>query len=95
MATKKQQIADQALKGAIVGVVAYVLAKCNVDAEAQAAIIPLVTAGLAYASTRVGDPGAASFLSKIAKEAPEVVEDATKKAAVKKAAVKKTVAKKA
>lgn len=104
MATKKQQVADQTLKGAIVGVVAYVLAKGNVDAEAQAAIIPLVTAGLAYVSTLIGNKGSANFLDKKFVQLPAVVEvvekvvddlgkPAAKKAPAKKAAAKKTAPK--
>ena len=81
-----QQVTDQTIKGAIVGALAYIMASLNFDAGLQASLIPLITAGLAYASTRVGDPGAASFLAKAAKEAPVVVEEATKKAAAKKKA---------
>jgi len=84
-----QQVTDQTIKGAVIGVLTYVMATLNFDAGLQASLIPLLTAGLAYASTRVGDPGAASFLAKVAKEAPVVVEEATKKAAATKAPAKK------
>lgn len=104
MAFKNSQVADQSVKGLILGVVAYFLVKWNVDAEAQAGIITAVTAGLAYASTKVGDKNVASFLAKVAKEAPaviaeveakveEVKEEAPKPAAKKKAPAKKAAAK--
>lgn len=91
------QVKDQSLKGLIIGGVAYLLVKWNVDAEAQAAIITGATAALAYASTKVGDKNVASFLAKVAKEAPKVVAEvqaeadkvAKKKAPAKKAAPKK------
>ena len=98
------QVKDQSIKGVVLGAVAYLLVKWNVDAEAQAGIITAVTAGLAYASTKVGDKTVASFLAKAAKEAPKVVaevqakveevkaqepETAPAKTAAKKAAAKK------
>ena len=96
MATSKnQQVADQTLKGAIVGALSYFLAKANIDAGAQAAIMPLVITGLAYASTLVGDKGTASFLAKASVELPEIVEEVTVEVAEKKAPAKKAVAKKA
>jgi hypothetical protein len=96
MATSKnQQVADQTLKGAIVGALSYFLAKANIDAGAQAAIMPLVITGLAYASTLVGDKGTASFLAKASKELPEIVEEVTEEVAKKKAPAKKAPAKKA
>jgi len=95
------QVKDQSIKGLILGAVAYFLVKWNVDAEAQAGIITAVTAGLAYASTKVGDKNVASFLAKAAKEAPKVVAEVAvaveqeKKAVAKKAPAKKAPAKKA
>lgn len=59
------QITDQTIKGAIVGVATYLFAKWNMDAGLQAALIPAITAVLAYASTKVGDKGTASFLAKV------------------------------
>ena len=98
MATKNQQVADQTLKGAVVGALSYFLAKANIDAGAQAAIMPLVITGLAYASTLVGDKGTANFLAKASEELPEIVEEvqaevAKKKAPAKKAAPAKKTAK--
>lgn len=95
MATKNQQVADQTLKGAIVGALSYFLAKANIDAGAQAAIMPLVITGMAYASTLVGDKGTANFLAKASVELPEIVEEVTAEVAKKKAPAKKAVAKKA
>lgn len=90
------QVTDQTIKGVVVGVVAYFLAKGNVSPEVQASIIPVITAGLAYASTRVGDKNFASFISKVAQEAPAIIEAAQKEAAKEEAPVaKKAPAKKA
>lgn len=86
------QVTDQTIKGVVVGAVAYFLAKGNVDPAVQASIIPVITAGLAYASTMVGDKNAASFLAKIAKEAPKIIEEVEKEVAKKKTAAKKTAA---
>lgn len=96
MATKKQQVADQTLKGAIVGVVAYVLANGNVDPSLQAVVMPAILASLAYVSTLIGNKGTANFLDKAIAELPKVVEEAkevAKKAPVKKAAAKKSAPK--
>ena len=95
MATKNQQVADQTLKGAVVGALSYFLAKFNIDPGAQAAIMPLVITGMAYASTLVGDKGTASFLSKASKELPALVEEVTVAVEEKKAPAKKAPAKKA
>lgn len=92
MAIKNSQVADQSIKGLVLGAVAYLLVKWNVDAEAQAGIITAVTAGLAIASTKIGDPKVASFLAKVAEQAPAVVEEV--KAEVAKVEAKKEPAKK-
>ena len=89
MATKNQQVADQTLKGAVVGALSYFLAKANIDAGAQAAIMLLVITGLAYASTLVGDKGTANFLAKASEELPEIVEEVQAEVAKKKAPAKK------
>lgn len=88
MALNNPQVADQTLKGAVVGAVAFLLSKWNVDPAAQAVFIPLVTAVLAYVSTKVGDPQVASFLTKAAEETPAVVEEAKKQVAKKASAPK-------
>jgi len=94
MATKNQQVADQTLKGAIVGALSFFLAKANIDPGAQAAIMPLVITGLAYASTMIGDRGTANFLAKASEELPELVEEVQAEVAKKKATAKKAPAKK-
>lgn len=94
----KAQVGDQTLKGTIVGAISYFLAKWNIDPATQAVLMPAVITGLAWLSTKVGDPTAASFLAKAAKEAPavieEVKEEVAKKAPAKKAAAKKAAPKK-
>jgi hypothetical protein len=94
MATKNQQVADQTLKGAVVGALSFFLAKANIDPGAQAAIMPLVITGLAYASTMIGDKGTANFLAKASEELPELVEEVQAEVAKKKATAKKAPAKK-
>lgn len=76
---KGKQITDQTLKGAIVGVIMYAMAKGNVDAGLQASLVPLITAALAYASTCVGDKNVASFISKAKKkDYTEIIRSAEK-----------------
>jgi hypothetical protein len=65
------------------------------DPGAQAALMPVIITGLAYASTKVGDPNAASFLAKAAKEAPAVIAEVQAEVAAEKAPAKKAPAKKA
>ena len=89
------QVTDQTIKGAAVGAVAYFLAKFNIDPGAQAAIMPLIITGLAWASTKVGDPSQASFLAKASEQLPELVEEVKAEVAKKKAPAKKAPAKKA
>lgn len=91
--SKNQQVADQTLKGAVIGALSYFLAKANIDPGAQAAIMPLVITGLAYASTMIGDKGTASFLAKASKELPVIVEEVTAEVAKKKAPAKKAAPK--
>lgn len=98
MAIKNSPIADQSIKGVVLGAVAWALVKWNVDAEAQAVIITATTTVLAYASTKVGDKKVASFLAKVVAEAPKVVAEVKEEVAkqeVKKAPAKKAPAKKA
>lgn len=89
------QVTDQTIKGAAVGAVAYFLAKFNIDPGAQAAIMPVIITGLAWLSTKIGDPTQASFLAKASKELPGLVEEVTEAVEVEKAAKKKAPAKKA
>lgn len=87
MAVKNSQVTDQTLKGAVVGLIAYLLAKWDIDPELQATLIPVIIGGLAWASTKVGNRAVASFLDKAAEEVPEVAAKATaKKAATTKKA---------
>lgn len=95
MSLKNSQVADQSIKGVVLGVVAYLLVKWNVDAEAQAAIITGATTAMAYLSTKVGDPKVASFLAKAAKEAPKVAAEVAKAVEEKKAEAPKVAKKKA
>lgn len=91
---KKSQLSDQSLKGAVLGLISYFGMKADLDPALIAMSTPVIAAVLAYASTRVGDPDAASFLAKAAKEVPAAAEAATRKPAAKKAVAKKPAAKK-
>lgn len=95
MSLKNSQVADQSIKGAVLGAVAYLLVKWNVDAEAQAAIITGATTVMAYLSTKVGDKNVASFLAKAAKEAPKVAAEVAKVVEEKKSETTKVTKKKA
>lgn len=72
----KTQIADQAGKGAILGLIAYAFRK---NPEFVAVLIPAVSAALAWISTLVGNPDVASFLDKAQKEVAEAVKETPKK----------------
>lgn len=61
---KKTQTLDQVVKGGALGVVVYLCDKYNVDATLTALLMPLAAAVFAWASTKVGDPSVASFLTK-------------------------------
>lgn len=89
------QVTDQTIKGTAVGAIAYFLAKFNIDPGAQAAIMPVVITGLAWLSTKIGDPTQASFLAKASEALPDLVEELTEAVEEKKAEVKKAPAKKA
>jgi hypothetical protein len=61
---KKNQTLDQVVKGGALGVVVYLCDKYNVDPMMTALLMPLAAAAFAWASTKVGDPSVASFLTK-------------------------------
>lgn len=61
---KKSQSLDQVAKGGALGVIVYLCDKYNVDPMLTALLMPLAAYGLAWASTKVGDPTVASFLVK-------------------------------
>ena len=65
MATQKKstQFADQGTKGAVLGLVAYILSKAGVDAQGVALAMPIVMTLLAWASTKIGDPTVASLFA--------------------------------
>lgn len=57
----KQQYADQTTKGGVLGIVTYLFMKWNVDPAFVAMSLPLIAAGLSWASTQIGDKELASF----------------------------------
>jgi hypothetical protein len=60
----KNQNLDQVVKGGALGVIVYLCDKYNVDIMLTALLMPLATSVLAWASTKIGDPMVASFLTK-------------------------------
>jgi len=60
MATANQTT-DQATKGGVLGIVTYLGIKYSVDPALLAMSMPLLAAGLAWASTKIGDPEVAAF----------------------------------
>lgn len=58
------QFADHSLKGAVVGVITYLLARWQVDPALVAVLIPLLVAALGELSKRVGVKGVADFFAK-------------------------------
>ena len=57
----KQQYADQTTKGGVLGIVTYLFMKWNLDPAFIAMTLPLIAAGLSWASTQIGDSEVASF----------------------------------
>jgi hypothetical protein len=80
---------DAALKGAVLGVLTYGAAKAGVTSELVALALPLVTLGLSWVSTKVGDKNTALLVDLAVK----AVEATKKKNAPKTSS--KVVAKKA
>jgi hypothetical protein len=70
MSTKSQNL-DQALKGGALGVWVYLAAQQGLDSEVVAVLTPAIAYGLAWLSTKIGDPTVASFLTKKAAPAPK------------------------
>jgi hypothetical protein len=87
MADLNKTHADATIKGAAIGLLAYVAAKYNVAPEAVAVAIPLVAAGLSFLSTKIGDKNTALLLN-LATKAIAAVPAA--KAPAKKTPAKKT-----
>lgn len=58
------QIADHSVKGAVIGLVVYLLERANVDAALIAAAVPVAAAILGQVSKRVGEQGVANFFAK-------------------------------
>lgn len=90
----KGQLGDQTAKGGIVGLICYIAWKNGVDAEVIAIATPAMSAILAWASTRIGDPAMASFFDAATKVIAEIekAEAAAKPAPKKKAAPAKKAA---
>jgi phage shock protein PspC (stress-responsive transcriptional regulator) len=68
----KQQAMDQTAKGGVLGIITYLAMKYNVDAALVALAMPLVSAVLAWASTKIGDPNIASFVGSKASDGKPV-----------------------
>lgn len=86
MATANQTT-DQATKGGVLGIVTYLGIKYSVDPALLAMSLPLIAAGLAWASTKIGDPDVAAFFGD--KNGKPLSVSVAKKAPAKKAPAKK------
>jgi phage shock protein PspC (stress-responsive transcriptional regulator) len=53
---------DQTAKGGVLGILTYLAMKYDVDPALVALAMPLVSAVLAWTSTKIGDPAIASFV---------------------------------
>lgn len=51
----KVNLGDQAVKGAALGVLAYLAGKAGLGAEVVAVLTPVVLTALAWVSTKIGD----------------------------------------
>jgi hypothetical protein len=70
MSTKSQSL-DQAVKGGALGVwIYFATTQWNLDGEVIAVLTPAIAYGLAWVSTKIGDPTVASFLAKKPVEKP-------------------------
>jgi len=58
----KNQAVDQTAKGGVLGIITYLAMKYDADPALVAMAMPLISAVLAWASTKIGDPGVASFV---------------------------------
>ena len=54
---------DQTLKGGVLGIITYLGIKYNADPALLAMSMPLISAVLAFISSKIGDPHIAAFLS--------------------------------
>jgi hypothetical protein len=58
------QIADHSVKGALIGLVVYVLERADLDAALIALVVPIAAAVLGRLSMCVGQKGVANFFAK-------------------------------
>lgn len=59
----KSQMQDQTAKGGILGIICYVLWHYDVDPVLIGLLTPVMSAALAWVSTKVGDKELASFFN--------------------------------
>jgi hypothetical protein len=85
----KQQYADQTTKGGVLGIITYLFMKWNFDPAFIALALPLIAAGLSWASTQIGDSEVASFFGIDGKNDGKPVKVAGKTVAKKAPAKKK------
>lgn len=85
----KQQYADQTTKGGVLGIITYLFMKWNLDPAFVAMALPLIAAGLSWASTQIGDSEVASFFGIDGKNDGKPVKVAGKAVAKKSPAKKK------
>ena len=61
----KVNLGDQAVKGAVLGALAYFGDQAGLGAEQVAVLLPVVLVALAWESTKIGDKGTTALFSVI------------------------------
>ena len=61
----KVNLGDQAVKGAVLGALAYFGDQAGLGAEKVAVLLPVVLVALAWVSTKIGDKGTTALFSVI------------------------------
>jgi len=71
----KASLSDQAVKGAVIGALAYLAAKAGFGSEVVAVLTPVALTAMAWLSTKIGDKTTTAIFSVVA----AVAEEQTKK----------------
>ena len=67
----KANLSDQAVKGAVIGALAYFASKAGFGSEVVAVLTPVVLTAMAWLSTKIGDKTTTAIFSVVAAVAEE------------------------
>jgi hypothetical protein len=67
----KANVSDQAVKGAVIGALAYLAGKAGFGSEVVALFTPVALAGMAWLSTKIGDKTTTAIFSVVTAVAEE------------------------